>query len=243
MKYSYSLLVIILTACWQPATGQTSRDQTEALAVYQQANGAATGQALRTALAQHSAGFLNSGTFQFGSLRTADGRSRPVAGLRYHPGLQVLEAQDSVDLETTHLWRPGSLRGFDLGEAGDPDVPLRRFRCRLVKEGGGAPRREFVEVITAIDGGPMLLAWFYTAASAPAASGHQPPVATLLAGPGTTGSDPLRPLEPTQAGVLRLFGARADNVRSFAATQQLDYTRPADIARMMDYYNRIAVVK
>ena len=211
--------------------------------MYQQANGAASGQALRTSLTQQGTGFLNSGAFQFGSLRTADGRSRPVAGLRYHPGLQVLEAQDSVDLEVTHLWLPGSLRGFDLGEAGDPDVPLRRFRCRLVKEGAGGARREFVEVLTAIDAGPLLLAWFYTAAASPTASGHRPTVATLLAGPGTTGSDPLRFIEPTQADVLRLFGARTATVRAFATAQQLDYTRPADIARMMDYYNRIAVVK
>lgn len=243
MKHSYSLLVILLIACGQSAAGQTARDQAEALAVYQQANGATTGQALRASLAQQSAGFLNSGTFQFGSLRTADGRNRPAAGLRYHPGLQVLEAQDSVDLETTHLWLPGSLRGFDLGEAGDPDMPLRRFRCRLVKDGSGAPRREFVEVLTAIDAGPMLLAWFYTVAAAPTPNGHRPTVATLVAGPGIVGDDPLRPFQPSQADVLRLFGARASAVHTFATAQNLDYTRPADIARMMDYYNRIAVVK
>jgi hypothetical protein len=243
VKHLYSLVVLLLLGCWRPAAAQTGREQAEAAALYQQANAGASGQALRTLLSQQTRGFLGDGTFQFGALRTHDGRYRPITGLRYHAGLQLLEAQDSLDIETTHLWPAGSLRGFDLGEAGDPDQPLRRFRCRLVKDGNAAPRREFVEVLTAIDAGPMLLAWLYAVSPTVMPNGRRPLVATLVAGPGVLGAEPLRPLEPTQAAVLRLFGARTENVRSFAAGQNLDYTRPADIARMMDYYNRIAVVK
>lgn len=195
---------------------------------------------MRASLHQQVAGFVGDGAFQFGALRTYDGRYRPVPGLRYHPGLHLLEAQDSLNTDSTHLWPVGSLRGFDLGEAGDKETPLRRFRPRLVKEGSAGTRREFVEVLTAIDAGPLLLAWLYSVAPA----GRPPLVISLLAGPGApTGAEPLRLLEPTQAAVLHLFGARANDVRAFATLQHLDYTRPDDIARMMDYYNRVAVVK
>ncbi|ALW84921.1 hypothetical protein AUC43_07345 [Hymenobacter sedentarius] len=242
MKHSYYLFAVFLVACWQPARAQMARDQAEAQRIYQQANNAAAAHTLRASLRQ-ATGFLGDGTFQFGTVRTYDGRCRPVPGLRFHAGLQLLETQDSVEIDSTHLWPAGSLRGFDLGEAGDAEMPLRRFRSRTVKEGSAGTRREFVEVLTTIDAGPMLLGWLYTVAPVPTPNGRRPLVATLLAGPGMNGSEPLRPLEPTQAGVLRLFGTRTEEVRTFATTQHLDYTRPADIARMMDYYNRIAVVK
>ena len=243
MKYTYYLFAIFLLCGWRPARAQTARDQAEATAMYQQANAGATGQTLRASLGQQTTGFLGDGSFQFGALRTHDGRFRPITGLRYHVGLQLLEAQDSLDLDKTHLWPAGSLRGFDLGEAGDTETPLRRFRCRLVKEGTAGTRREFVEILTAIDAGPLVLGWLYSIALVPNPNGRRPLVATLLAGPGTIGAEPLRQLEPTQAAVLRLFGARAEDVRMFALGQHLDFTRPADIARMMDHYNRLVVVK
>ncbi|MFC7667326.1 hypothetical protein ACFQT0_07810 [Hymenobacter humi] len=234
--------MLVLLGCGCPALAQTAREQAEAQAMYQQANTAASGQALRTALSQQTTGFLGDGSFQFGALRTYDGRYRPITGLRYHVGLQLLEAQDSLDLEKTHLWPAGSLRGFDLGEAGDAEVPLRRFRCRVVKEGTTGTRREFVEILTAVDAGPLVLGWLYSIALVPTPNGKRPLVATLMAGPGTIGAEPLRPLEPNQTAVLRLFGARAEDVRMFALGQHLDFTRPADIARMMDHYNRMVVV-
>ena len=237
------MLALVLLTAGAPVRAQSAREQAEAHAAYQQANTSATEQALRTSLSQQAKGFWGNGTFQYGTLRTYDGHYRPVPGLRYHVGLQLLEVQDSVDLEITHLWPAAGLRGFDLGEAGDPDQPLRRFRTRWVKDGSTGPHREYVEVLTAIDAGPMLLGWLYSLAPTPTANGQRPLVATLLAGPGMPGGEPLRPLEPTQASVLRLFGARTNDVRTFAATHGLDYTRPADIARMMDHYNRIAVVK
>ena len=88
-----------------------------------------------------------------------------------------------------------------------------------------------------------MLGWLYSIALVPTPNGKRPLVATLMAGPGTIGAEPLRPLEPNQTAVLRLFGARADDVRMFASGQHLDYTRPADIARMMDHYNRMVVVR
>lgn len=212
------------------------------MVLYRQANTGATGLARRAALRQESAASPSHDKFQFGTLRTYDGHAIVVPGLRYHAGLRLLEVQDSVSLDSTHLWPAGSLRGFDIGEAGDKTEPLRRFRSRLVKD-GGSPRPEFVEVLTAIDAGPLLLAWLYAPSPTPAANGQRPLVGTLVAGPGTPGGEPLRPLELAQASVLHLFGSRTKDIRSFADEQHLDYTRPGDIARLMDHYNRVAVVK
>lgn len=244
MKYRPCLVtfLLLLLGSGQRAAAQSAREQSEALVLYRQANTAATGLERRAALRQELAATAGNGKFQFGTLRTFDGHAIVVPGLRYHAGLRLLEVQDSVSLDSTHLWPAGSLRGFDLGEAGDKTEPLRRFRSRLVKD-GGSPRPEFVEVLTAIDAGPLLLAWLYAPSPIPTANGRRPLAGTLVAGPGTSGSEPLRPLEPTQASVLHLFGSRTKDVRSFAEEQHLDYTRPGDIARMMDHYNRVAVVR
>ncbi|MBF9223833.1 hypothetical protein [Hymenobacter ruricola] len=244
MKYaSYLIALLIGAGAAHPAAAQATRDAAEARVAYQQANAGATARSYRATLGQQASGFLGGNAFQPGALRTFDGRTRPVPGLRYHAGLHLLEAQDSVELDSTHFWPVNSLRGFDLGEGGDPASPLRRFRARLVKEGSAGTRREYVEVLTAIDAGPLLLAWLYAPSPEAAPNGKRPLVGLLLAGPGTTGTEPLRPLEPSESSVLRLFGARADAVRTFATGQHLDYTRPADIAKMMDHYNRLAVVK
>ncbi|MBF9141560.1 hypothetical protein [Hymenobacter properus] len=244
MKTSFCLSLLFAAAVSgaAPAAAQTSRDVADARVAYQQANTGAVAEGYRASLKQQTSGFVGGPAFQLGYLRTADGRSLLVPGLRYHAGLHLLEAQDSIDLESTHFWPASSLRGFDLGEAGDPAAPVRRFRSRLVKEGSAGTRREYVEVLTAIDAGPLLLAWLYAPADE-ATTSKRPLVGTLVAGPGTVGTEPLRPLEPTESAVLRLFGSRANDVRTFANTQHLDYTRPADIAKMMDHYNRIAVVK
>ena len=238
-----TLFGLLLLVAGRPAAAQTARDQAEARVAYQQANAGTAARTLRAALGQQAASFLGDGTFQPGALRTYDGRYRPVPGLRYHAALHLLEAQDSVSLDSTHLWPVGSLRGFDLGEAGGtgPDA-LRRFRPRLVKEGSAGTRREFVEVLTATDAGPLLLALLYTA-GAPAADGRKGLVPLLLVGNGAAPAEPLRPLVLTQAAVLRLFGARADDVRTFAGAQRLRFDQPAEVARMLDHYNRVAVVK
>jgi len=243
VKLLYCLPAILLAALGQPALAQASRDQAEARTLYHQANAAPASATTRAALARQSSGFFGDGTFQPGALRTFDGRFRPVAGLRFHAGLHLVEAQDSVDTDSTHLWPVGSLRGFDLGEAGGAGpAALRRFRPRLVKEGSAGTRREFVEVLTAVDAGPLLLAWLYTS-GADAAAGRLSLMPMLLVGPGTAPAEPLRPLDLTQSAVLRLFGGRADAVSAYATLQHLRYDQPTEVARMLDYYNRLAVVK
>ena len=243
VKLSYCLSVFLLAALGRPAFAQAGRDQAEARVLYHHANSTAAGTALRAAMKKQGSGFFGDATFKPGALRTYDNRYRPMPGLRFHTGLQVVEAQDSIDTDSTHLWLVGSLRGFDMGEAdASTSTPARRFRTRLVKEGSAGTRREFVEVITSVDAGPLLLAWLYTWGH-DVAMGRSSMMPLLLVGPGTDPNEPLRPIELNQTSVLRLFGSRANEIRSFAIGQQLQYDQPADVARMIDHFNRVAVVK
>ena len=226
------------------AQAQATRDQAEARASYQQANAGPHSATLRAELARHTGGFFGDGNFQPGALRTFDGRYRPVPGLRYHASLRLLEAQDSIDTDSTHLWPVGSLRGFDLGPTEGPNRPaVRRFRPRLVKEGSAGTRRDFVEVLTAVDAGPLLLAWLYAPGPADAPAGRPSAAPVLLAGAGNAPDEPLRPLDLSQAAVLRLFGKRADDLRQFAEAQHLRFDQPTEVARLIDHYNRVAVVR
>lgn len=241
MKITFLMILLGLGATAQPALAQASRDLAEARSLYAQANRPPNETNLRTNLKTQGSGFFGDGSLQPGALRTFDGRYRPVPGLRYHAGLRLLEAQDSINTDSTHLWPVGSLRGFDLGEPGAATAP-RRFRPRLVKEGSAGQRREFVEVLTAVDAGPLLLAWLYTS-GADAVAGRLSMAPLLLVGAGNDPGEPLRPLELSQANVLRLFGKRAEAVNAYAMTKQLLYDKPTDVARMLDYFNRLAVVK
>jgi hypothetical protein len=243
VKRSHYLFAFFLVATTTGAQAQTTRELAEARALYQKANKGANAAGLRASLAKQGSGFFGDGTFQPGALRTFDSRYRPVPGLRFHAGLRLLEAQDSINLDSTRLWPVGSLRGFDLGEPGGKgaDAP-RRFRSRLVKEGSAGTRHEFVEVLTAVDAGPLLLARLYSS-GADATAGRLSIAPLLLVGVGNEPTEPLHPITLTQGEVLRLFGKRDDDVRAFATAQHLQYDQPADVARMIDHYNRVAVVK
>lgn len=243
MKILLYLLTISLLGGGLRANAQAAKEQAEARTIYAQSNRNPAAATLRANLKSQNTGFLGDGTFQPGALRTFDGRYRPVPGLRFHAGLRLLEAQDSVDTDSTHLWPMGSLRGFDLGERdGTGAVALRRFRPRLVKEGSAGTRREFVEVLTAVDAGPLLLARLYSS-GADATAGRLSMTPMLLTGIGNEPTEPLRPIVLNQTEVLRLFGERNSEISTFANTQHLQYDRPADVARMIDRYNRVAVVK
>lgn len=243
VRFTHSIVGLFLVLLTQPVLAQSAHDLAEARTLYRQANTNPNTATLRAGLAKQASGFFGDGTLQPGALRTFDGRYRPVPGLRYHAGLRLVEAQDSIELDSTHLWPVGSLRGFDLGEPGGKGANApRRFRPRLVKEGSIGTRREFVEVLTAVDAGPLLLAWLYSS-GADAAAGRLSMAPLLLVGSGTEPDEPLRPLELGQAAVLRLFGKRDDDMKKFAEAQHLKYDQPADVARIIDHYNRVAVVK
>lgn len=236
--------LLAATGCYT-ATAQTSHPSADpGRALYREANMPAARLRLRAATGQHENEYLNKGSYETGYLRPLDGRRVLVIGQRYHVGQRVLQVQDSLQMDSTSYWPLAAIRGFDLGT--EDDAPLgatnssaavRRYRVRLVQEGKQGTRREAVEILTSIDSGPLLLAWLPVV---PEPSGL---TQVLVAGSGTASAEPLRPLELTQAAVLHLCTSRADEVRSFASTRRLRYELPADVAKMLDYYNRIAVAK
>ncbi|RZK97916.1 MAG: hypothetical protein EOO62_27275 [Hymenobacter sp.] len=116
-----------------------------------------------------------------------------------------------------------------------PAAPLgrRNYRTRLVRTGHWASRREAVEILTCTYAGPLVLALLPATDATPS---------QVLAGPGYDLNTPLRPLELTQAAVLRLCGDRAPQVQAYAMLYNLHYQQATEVARLLDYYNRIAVV-
>jgi len=244
------LLAALLAAGSLAAHGQAARPGADpGRALYREANAPAASLRTRAAISQRPAEFLNQGAYQTGYLRTLDGRRTLVLGQRYHVGQRMLQVQDSLQADSTNYWPLAALRGFDLGTDDDAPPPaspgaaaspaVRRYRVRLVQEGKQGTRRDAVEVLTSIDSGPLLLAWLPVVAEPVGASLTQ----VLVAGPGTVGAEPLRPLELSEAAVLRLCGGRAGEVRTFATTRHLRYDQPADVAKMLDYYNRVAVAR
>ena len=117
-----------------------------------------------------------------------------------------------------------------------PAAPLgqRRLRTRLVRTGRWTTSRQVVESLTCTDTGPLVLARLPATDTTPA---------QMLAGPGYDRTTPLCPLELTQAAVLRLCGERARQVRAYAMLYYLHFEQAAEVARLLDYYNRLAVVQ
>ncbi len=246
MKIIFSTLLLVACA---PAWGQAGRAPADpGRALYREANTPAATLRLRAATSQQPTAFLGKGIYEPGYLRTLDGHRILLAGLRYHVGQRVLQVQDSLQADSTHYWPLAALRGFDLGL--DDDAPLsagqgaaspavQRYRGRLVQDGHQVPHREAVEVLTTIDSGPLLLAWLPTVTEPAGRNLTQ----VLVAGAGLGGTEPLHPLDLTQAAVLRLCGSRAEEVRTFATAHHLRYDQPTEVAKMLDYYNRVVVAK
>jgi hypothetical protein len=242
------LLTLLAATFYFTASAQAGHSAADpGRALYRETNAPAASLRLRAATSQHENEYLHKGTYQTGYLRLLDGRRVLVIGQRYHVGQRVLQVQDSLQVDSTHYWPLAAVRGFDLGT--EDDAPplsagqsaamptVRRYRACLVQEGKQGTRREAVEVLTSIDSGPLLLAWLPVV---PEPAGL---TQVLVAGPGTATTEPLRPLELTQAAVLRLCGSRAEEVRSFATARHLRYEQVTDVAKLLDYYNRVAVAK
>lgn len=117
-----------------------------------------------------------------------------------------------------------------------PEAPMGRrvYRTRLVRTGRWASKPEAVEILTCTYAGPLVLAQLPATATAPS---------QVLAGPGYDPTTPLRPLSLTQEAVLHLCGDRAPQVRAYAMRYDLHFQQADEVARLLDYYNRIAVVK
>lgn len=178
-------------------------------------------------------------TSKLGSVRSLHGAQATLASTRLPVGQHLFEASESVqpdsaaapefDSETADI--PAAL-AITLRR---PTAPLgrRTYRTRLVRTGRWATHREAVEILTCTYAGPLVLALLPATAATPA---------QVLAGPGYDLATPLRPLELTQAAVLHLCGDRAPQVQAYAMLYNLHFQQAEEVARLLDYYNRIAVV-
>ncbi|NML66064.1 hypothetical protein HHL22_12695 [Hymenobacter sp. RP-2-7] len=204
-------------------------------ALVRQANAPAARQLTQAAINQQPGAFLNEGRYEAGYLYLLSGRRVLVPGLRYHVGQRVVEVQDSLQADSTSYWPLAALRGFDLGTENDP-ATRRRYRPRLVHESHQLDRREAVQVLTATDAGPLVLAWLPLLLPGTASPGQ-----LLLAGSGHNADQPLQQLSLNGPDVLHLLNERAQKVQTFARTNNLHCGVPQEVAQMLDYYNRLAV--
>ena len=180
-----------------------------------------------------------------GTLVMPDLRRYRVRALKYNVALRLLEATDSTG---SHVWPPGSLDGFYLGQARE----ARHFRTYAVKLGSTQP--DFVEVLTTQPNPPLVLALAHRylhedAEIDPILRTEKRPARTvigqnIMAGPGIpTSKEPLRELILNQKNVLRLFGAEAPAVAAYATRQKLAYTDLGQVLQMFDFYNQLASKK
>jgi len=176
-----------------------------------------------------------------GVLVAANGRRYRVPAVKYNVALRLLEATDSTG---SHVWPPGSLDGFYLGQ----NREARHFRTYAVRLGSTQP--DFVEVLTTRPNPPLLLALAHRYLHEDAEI--DPTLRTekraarsvigqnIVAGPGTPNSkEPLRELVLTQKNVLKLFGPEAAAVAAYALRQKLGYTDLGQVLQMFDYYNQL----
>lgn len=233
------LLVGVLFA--PAAHAQAQRDLTEiGLDLYQRANAPDALAHMRKDLVNAPEAYLVS-IDQPGALVLPDKRRVRVPALKYNVALHLLEVRDSTG---SHVWPPGSLDGFYLGQGSE----ARHFRSRLVRN--GSTKLDFVEVLTQSDNSPLVLAVQHSylhedAQLDPILHTETRPERTeigqtVLAGTDLTLKQPLRPVFLTQKNVSPLFGTRAPQVAAWAASQHLSYTDLGQVLRMVEYYNQIS---
>lgn len=179
---------------------------------------------------------------QPGTLVLLDKRRVRVPAIRYNVALNLVEARDSTG---SHVWPPGSLAGFYLGRGSE----ARHFRGYYVRDSGRS--LTFVEILTAADNAPLVLGVRHTYHHTDM---QLHPVLrtevkkdlteinqTVVAGAGSGLADDLRPVALTERAVSRLFGARAPQVAAYAAREHLAYTDLAQVLRLVEYYNKLAL--
>jgi hypothetical protein len=229
------LLAMLLRAA--PTHAQAARDLTDiALSLYQEAN-APGALARNKALINAPEAYLVS-IYQPGALVMLDKKRVRVPALRYNVALRVLEVRDSTG---SHIWPPGSIDGFYMGKGAD----ARHFRTYKVRD--GSTITDFVEVLTTADNSPMVLAvqnnYVHEEAQLhPVLHTEVKPARTeigqvVVAGPNNP-KEPLRPIQLTPRGVLRLFGNHAAPVEAFVAKEHLNYNDLGQVLRMVEYYNQ-----
>lgn len=231
-------LILAIAFLAAPARAQTARDLTDiALSLYQQANSPGALERNKELINAPEAFIVS--IYQPGTLVLLNKQRVRVPALRYNVALHLLEVRDSTG---SHVWPPGSLDGFYMGTRSD----ARHFRSYKVRN--GATGVDFVEVLTAEDNSPIVLAVQHIylheeaqlnpilrteAKAARTEIGQE-----VVAGAGTTPKEPLKPVVLNQRAVLRLFGASAAPVEAFGAKEHLSYTDLAQVLRMVEYYNK-----
>ncbi len=240
-----SLLALVLTFHAQADTGRRGQANAAQPSSSALSAGAATPLGQPEATKQPAA-LVTQPVFEPGSLRLLNGRRVLVLGLRYSADQQKIEIQDSLQPGRTLFLPLSSLRGFDLGAEDQLPAPAavpigpvgpagpRRFRASLVQGSRWSTRPQIVEILTCTEAGALVLAVLPTSAT-----GSQ----QAIVGSGPSRTEPMRPLELTRTAVLNLFGNRAPQVYAFAMTYDLHFEQAADVARMCDYFNRLAVVQ
>lgn len=179
-------------------------------------------------------------TTKTGAKRLATGSQLAIAADQLHD-LSALAETPAAALPTTEAATPAEATELN-GEAEAlsntfrrPEAPMGRrvYRTRLVRAGYWRSKPEAVEILTCTYAGPLVLAHLPATPTAPS---------QVLAGPGYDPTTPLRPLDLTQEAVLRLCGDRAPQVRAYAMRYDLHFEQADEVARLFDYYNRIATI-
>jgi hypothetical protein len=240
LPFLFAAFILIISAARTPARAQPtySRDLGElALGLYQQANSPGALERMRKDLINAPEAYLVS-IDQPGVLVLPSKRRVRVPALKYNVALHLLEVRDSTG---RHVWPPGSLDGFYMGQG----TNTRHFRTFMVRNSG--TERNFVEVLTADDNAFLILAVLHhyvhdDAVLDPVLHTQARPARTeigqvILAGSAATPQEPLRPVSLNRKEVSRLFGTRAAQVEAYAAKEHLSYADLGHVLRMAEYYN------
>ncbi|UOQ98748.1 hypothetical protein MUN81_04465 [Hymenobacter sp. 5317J-9] len=231
-------LVLAAGAVTAPVRAQSQPDLGDiGLQIYQRANSPGALERMRKDLINAPEAYLVS-VEQPGVLVLPNKRRIRVPAMRYNVALHLLEARDSTG---SHVWPPGSLDGFYLGQGAD----VRHFRTFVVRNGN--TQRDFVEVLTRDDDAFLILAVLHhyvheDAQYDPVLNTVSRPARTeigqvVVAGSGVKPQEPLRAVSLNQREIPRLFGTRAAQVEAYAAKEHLSYTDLGQVLRMVEYYN------
>jgi hypothetical protein len=226
------------------AQAQAGRDLTEiGLDLYNQANSPTALARMRKDLVNAPEAYLVR-IAQPGSLVLLSKKSLKIPSLKYNVALRLLEVEDSTG---SHVWPPGSLDGFYLGQGS----AARHFRSYLVRDGG--TKVNFVEVLTVDNASPIVLAVQHSyihedAQVDPILRTETRKARTeigqlVLTGVGrplgeSKDKEPLRALSLNERSVLKLFGNQAGTVAAYATKEHLSYTDLGQVLRMVEYYNQ-----
>jgi hypothetical protein len=173
-------------------------------------------------------------TTKTGAKRLAAGSQFTIAAAQLHDlsALAETPAEAATLAETPELTAEAAERASTFRR---PEAPMGRrvYRTRLVRAGRWGSKPEAVEILTCTYAGPLVLAHLPATPTTPS---------QVVAGPGYDPATPLRPLPLTQKAVLRLCGDRAPQVRAYAMRYDLHFEQADEVARLFDYYNRIATI-